>query len=349
MPQITVNDKSQLSKLQRRFNNTIQKINALKNKLAARQAVLEQARARMESELRPLILKIVESRVELVKLLDRSYNLAVFKKREKDKIAYLIEDISFQLIENYGVEEVIALHDKYAPATHAEVVAQEEEAAKEITANMFRMFGVEVDADDFDDVEQLQSKMQQQLEEEDQERVQQRAGQKKTKAQLAKEEKMKTEMQNISKASRRVYTNLVKLLHPDKEQDEEVKVWKEEAMKQVTQAYEKDDFFELLRLQMAYIAEHEKQIDQLPEDQLKYYLKLLQEQYQELEEQEYLFNIGPDAGFYFQYGGTPKQMDQKFGTAKNDLKKELKQLKQDLQHLEEPAYLRAFLKEVRFS
>jgi hypothetical protein len=349
VPQIKLKDKSQLSKLQRQFNSKVNKINTLKKDLAERQALLAQARARVETNLRPLLGQIVEKRIELVKLLDRSYGLSIFRKREKDKISFLIEDISYNLIEAHGVEELIALHDKYAELTHADAVKQAEEEAKEMTQDMFRnVFGMDVDIADLDDLDQLESRMEQQLEEQERERAAKKATRKKTKAQLAKEEKMKSDMHNISKASRRVYTDLVKLLHPDKEQDASVKAWKEEAMKEITSAYNRDDFFELLRLRMEYIKEEEKGLDQLPEDQLKYYLKILNEQVRDLEAQQFDFYTSPDASFYFQYCGPPQQMEQKFGTAKNDLKKELKQLKQDLQNLEEPAYLRAFLKELRF-
>lgn len=348
VPQITVQEKSPLSKLQRQFNSKIKKINTLKKNLAEREALVVQARARAETELGPIMGQLVEKRIELVKLLDRSYALSVFRKREKDKIAYLIEDISYSLIEAHGVEELIPLHDKYAAMPHADAVKQAEEDARELTQDMFRsVFGLEVEVDDLDNFDQIEDKILQQLEERERERAEKKSGRKKTKAQLAKEEKLKAEMDNISKASRRVYTDLVKLLHPDKEQDEATKAWKEEAMKQITHAYKQDDFFELLRLRMEHIPEQDKNLDQLPEDQLKYYLKLLNEQVRDLEDQQYAFFSGPDAGFYHQYCGNPKQMDQKFGTAKNDLKKELKQLKQDLQNLEEPSYLRAFLKELR--
>ena len=106
VPQIYA-DKSRLSRTQRQFNNKIEKINTLKKGLAEQQALLEQARARVETDLRPLLGQIVEKRIELVKLLDRSYGLSIWRKREKDKIAYLIEDISYNMIEAHGVEELI--------------------------------------------------------------------------------------------------------------------------------------------------------------------------------------------------------------------------------------------------
>lgn len=46
-----------------------------------------------------------------------------------------------------------------------------------------------------------------------------------------------------------LYKKLVKLIHPDREQDEKVKALKEEAMKKLTVAYENRDLMELMRLE----------------------------------------------------------------------------------------------------
>ncbi|MCC9167169.1 J domain-containing protein [Pontibacter harenae] len=349
VPQISAKDKSQLSKLQRQFNNKIDKINKLKQKLVERQKVLDHAQARVQEEIRPLIMQLVDGRVKMVKLLDRSYDKSLFKKRERDKIAMLIEDLSYTLIEAYGVEELIELHDKYADVSYEDAARQAEEESREITEDMLRnVFGLDIELDENSSFDDLQSQMEQQFDEREKEQEKKQSARKKTATQLAKEEKMKAEMENISKASRRVYTELAKMLHPDREKDEAARVWKEEAMKKVTQAYKQDDFFELLRLQMEYMENQDQNLDQLSEQQLKYYLKILNEQAKDLEDEDYEFNFSPDADFYRQYCGTPKQMDQKFGTARNELKKQLTQLKQDIQNFEDPAYLRAFLKEFRF-
>lgn len=349
VPQITVEAKSPVSKLQRQFNNKIKKINKLKEKIAKKQAIMAQAQARVQAEIQPLFGKLVEKRIELVKLLDRLYDLPFFKKREKEKIAYLIEDISYDLIEKYKVEELIEVYDKYAVTSYADAMKQADEEAREMAEDLLRnAFGLDIDMDDVESLEDLEKKVEEQFDQQEKEREEKKSARKKTKAQLAKEEKMKAEMNNISKASRRVYTELAKVLHPDKEKDEATKAWKEEAMKKVTQAYKQDDFFELLRLQMEYIESQGENLNQLSEEQLRYYLKILNEQAKELEEEDYSFSFGFDAHFYHQYCGTPKQMDQKIGSARNSLERELQQLNQDLQEFEEPANLRAFLKELRF-
>lgn len=348
IPQIAVKDKTALAKLQRQFNSKIKKINTLKDSLQETEKVLQVARQRVHKELQPLLDKILESRIAFVKLLDRSYNLPYFRKREKEKLGLLIADMSYDLISGYGVEEFTELHDKYADKTHAEYEAEADEMAKGMAESMLKdVFGLDLEIDDLNDLEKVQSQIEQQLEEKQQASQTRRPGRKKTKAQLEKEEKAKAEMANISKASRRIYTDLVKLLHPDKELDPGARAWKEEAIKKVTQAYKQDDFFELLRMQMEFIEDQDRGLDLLSEQQLKYYIKMLNDQIRELEDEHYARTgggFGPGADFYYRYCGSPKQMDQKFGQEKRELKKELTQFRHDLQAFESPKNLREFLK-----
>ena len=303
----------------------------------------------MHKELQPLLDQILVHRIQFVKLLDRMHALPYFRKKEKEKLSVLISDIAYELIDRHGMDELTELHDRHADKTHAEYKEEADDMAKDMAQNMFKgIFGIDVELDDLSDFEKVQSQIEQQLEEKEQAHQTRQKTRKKSKAQLEKEEKAKAEMANISKASRRIYTDLVKLLHPDKEQDEAARTWKEEAIKKVTLAYQQDDFFELLRLQMEYLAEQDQGLNQLPEQQLQYYIKMLNDQIRELEDEHYARTGGIGFGndFYFRYCGPPKLMDQKFAREKRELKKELTQLQKDLQEFESPKSLREFLREV---
>lgn len=346
-PQIAVTDKNQLSKLQQQFNKKVKQIEKLKQDMAAREESINLAKKRIEKELKPITSKIIEKRVELVKLLDEAYPLTFFRKREKEKLAYLISDIAFDLVDKYGREDMLEIHDKYSDLSFEETIAEEEEDARFIAEQLISdVFGVDIQVDDLDDFDSIQAQLDREMEQREQEK-QKRQKNRKTKAQLAKEAKAKAELQNISKASRRVYTELAKLLHPDAEQDPEVRIWKEEAMKRVTQAYHHDDFFELLRLQMEFTQEQSQVLNKLPDEQLKYYIKILSDQIRELQYELDDFRFTPEAQLLHQFGGTPKQMDQKFKYAKEDLNAELQQLTRDLRNLQDPQEIRQLLKELR--
>ncbi len=113
----------------------------------------------------------------------------------------------------------------------------------------------------------------------------QREAKKKTAAQVAKELKEEQEAKNIGQASRKIYTELVKQFHPDKEHDELERERKTEIMKRITVAYEKNDLFDLLKLQLEYLQIDKNHINKLADDKLKYYNKILKEQLEELQDE----------------------------------------------------------------
>jgi hypothetical protein len=98
---------------------------------------------------------------------------------------------------------------------------------------------------------------------------------KKTKKQQEAEEAM-------NKPLRQIYTSLVKILHPDSEQDEALKLKKTDIMKEVTEAYEKADLFKLLSLQMEHGIVGEDKLSTVDASILKVYIKILKEKRDEL-------------------------------------------------------------------
>ncbi|WP_299822348.1 J domain-containing protein [uncultured Pontibacter sp.] len=338
-PQITTPDNQKLSTLQQEFNHKTEQIEQLKQELDTRRQSINLAQRRIEKELRPIIQQQLEKRVELARLLDEAYALPLFSFREKEKLAILIENITFDLISNYERKDMLELHDKYAELTYAERTAfAAEDEGKTILDEEPSI------EDELDDYERIQAELDREMERREQEK-QNRQKSRKTKAQLAKEAQAKAELSNISKASRRVYTELAKQLHPDKEQDETKRAWKDEAMKRVTHAYHHDDFFELLRLQMEFMQEQGQPLEALPDEQLQHYIKILTDQVDELKATLHTLATEPDSGFYTRFCGTAKQMDQKFKSAKEDLHRELEQLKQNLRTLQnDPQMIKVLLK-----
>lgn len=343
-PQIASPDHRRLSQLQQEFNRKVAQIEQLKQELATRRDSMDLAQKRIEKELRPIIMQQVAQRVALVHLLDDAFALPLFSFREKEKLAQLIASISLDLIQNYEREDLIALHDRYAEVPYAERAAyldEEENFTEQGIADEEE--AIPDNWDELDEFERLQAQLDREEEARERSRQYRQKG-RKTKAQQEKEAKAKAELSNISKASRRVYTDLAKQLHPDKEQDETKRAWKEEAMKRVTQAYHHDDFFELLRLQMEFLQEQGQALDKLPDEQLAYYIRLLDDQVSELQTELNSFIFGPNAAFYDRFCGSPKQMNQKFKQAKEGLAYELEQLKQNLRVLQDPVQIKVILK-----
>ncbi|WP_205499931.1 J domain-containing protein [Rufibacter psychrotolerans] len=346
LPQFSPQAKATLSQLQQQFNASIQTIDQLKARMAERARVTEIIRGRVQQEIHPLVQQMVASRVALVKLLDDAYQTQDFPRLEREKLATFLREQTMHLIHHYQTDELGDILQRYSQP--ADPPHQAPAQVKSETQHLLKqVLGLDVNLEDLADMEAFQARLDQQMQEEQERREAQRAHRQKTKAQQAKQAKAKVEMESISKASRRLYTTLAKLLHPDRERDPAARLWKEEAMKQVTLAYHQDDFFELLRLQMEFMHEQEQVLAQVPEEQLTYYVKLLQEQIQELEDEQSNYYIGPEAQLYHDFGGTPKQIEAKFRSAKKGLREEIKDLEVALGTFQDPAAVLEFLKSLK--
>ncbi|ALJ00003.1 hypothetical protein [Rufibacter tibetensis] len=344
LPQFVPQEKATLSELQHQFNASIQTIDQLKIKLAEREKIIDQARARVQKEVQPLVREMVTHRVAMVQLLDEAYHQEDFPRLEKEKLEAFIKDQASIMVHHYGAEELAELLQRYEVPTPTNSEANASKVKEETQSLLKNVLGLEVNLQDLSDLEAFQAKLDQQMQEEQEKREAQRTQRQKSKAQQAKEAKAKTQLQSISKASRRLYTTLAKLLHPDRERDATARLWKEEAMKKVTIAYHQDDFFELFRLQLEFMQEQEHVLKQVPEDQLTYYVQLLQEQITELEDEHSNYYMGQDAHLYHDFGGTPKQMEAKFRSAKKGLREEIQQLEYALNDFQDPAAVLDFLK-----
>jgi hypothetical protein len=105
--------------------------------------------------------------------------------------------------------------------------------------------------------------------------------------QLEKEKRDKEIEDTKNKSISIIYKQLAKILHPDLERDENLRIEKEEYMKQLNVAYKKKDIHTLLKLELMWIHKVENADNKLTDDKLKIYIEVLTEQVRELEENEY--------------------------------------------------------------
>ncbi len=340
----------ELSKSQKQFNRYVKQINDMKAELESVKSQLQAVQSRIHAEIAPLEKKLIGKKKELIYLLDRSYKLKFFRKREKENIAEIILTQSYDLIHSAGLEELEEIHRKYAAIMGLDEEDQEEGEDEEslLKGMLENMFGVEMDENQkFESPEELFEHLKGKLDEKQAQHQEKKGKRKKTPAQLAKEERIREEAKNITRASRTIYTELVKALHPDREPDEAEKRRKTEIMHRVTEAYEQNDLFELLRLRIEFLTRGKGEGDQLADDHLKYFNKILKEQVDELSNELFQVKGGFDLlgnNLYYRFCGNAKEMDAKFKRETGRIKKMIKSLDEDLQLMEDPAYVRSFLK-----
>lgn len=350
--------KDNLSKPQKEFNRLTRKIETLEKDLVDYREAATRIQQRIQKDLLPLQTEYHQQRANLVRAFDRAYESGSFKANERKKLADVILNLAFNLISEYGLDDLKPIYDKYDPdgfdATNAEADGMASDAMKEMYSEMF---GVEFDDDtDVSSPEKLAEQLRQKLEEqqasyeENRRQTQERHAQRpKTKKQLEREAKKQTEERSITKAVRTVYMDLVKAFHPDREPDEDEKVRKTEVMHRITEAYEKSDLLALLRLQLEYNRIDQNHLETLAEEQLKYYNKILKEQTKELEEQLYSLQsqLSSISGQPFYAVSSPAALEISFKSDVQELKRSIKSLKSDLTAFQDFTVMKQWLKSYR--
>lgn len=348
LPVITGHQQQPLSDLQEQFNHSIERIKALKKKIEALKAVTNTYFTRFESEIFPLEDQIIAERVSFVETLDKAYQGRYFRPIEKLAIQDIIQHEAFNLINDYGLDELIELHDRHSPESYQEII-ENSEAVNQAFAQTFieEMFGVDLDEmgnlDDPENMARLEEEVQKKIKE--RERVYQEKRKRNENQELI-EEQLREEAQKLSKTSRAIYTSLVKALHPDGELDENEKLRKTELMKKVTEAYQNNDFFALLKLQIEY-TQGNTNIENLQDDQLKYYNKVLTNQVRDLQEDVFMFAYPPPPlnQVFFDMDVSQTTLKDQFRMGVLKFEQELEEIKSNRHYIQNNHNLRKFLRE----
>jgi len=287
----------------------------------------------------------------MVYALDRQYADKLFKKRDKEKIGHLISDICDDLISEYGIEELKPLHDKYSDFEYDALKQDADELAGEFLKSMVQdLYGVDLGDDlDVSSPEKFHAflrDLQEKETENQRHSVNSQTKRKKTKKQLEKENRLQQEEQNISQSIREVYRKLTSALHPDRESDPAERERKTGIMQQVNAAYAKKDLLRLLELQLQAEQIDQSHLNNITEDRLKSFNKILKGQLAELQlEIQQLqspfihqMNLSPDSVI------TPKVVLLRLRYDIREIKANITTLKNELKIFQTPAILKAWLK-----
>lgn len=356
---ITPKKGSKLTRDQQWFNARVKKLQKLQKELAEKKELVPQIQSYYHEHLASLTEEIGNKRGQvLLGLFDikKKFGLA---KKEKETLYEMYEKTAWGLIENHRQEALIPYMKEVMGNTYEEMKEMEQEEGRRMMKQMAKEeMGLDMDFSDFnmDDLkdpaklaelfQNVGESMKEKLEGEQKGKASaQTASQKKA------EEKKKEETKNLTKTMKSVYNELVKALHPDKEQDEKERELKTQQMQEVTQAYKEEDFVTLLNLRLRILGKgHSEDLEKLSAKELKVYNKLLLEQIKEiefvLEEFKYageFSDINP-AAEYYQFGkGAFEEIDDE----KIRLKEEISALNKELEMVKTRVGAKKLLKEIR--
>jgi flagellar biosynthesis GTPase FlhF len=297
---------------------------------------MDQIQVKITSEIFPLEKKLIEVQVKKIFYLDALFQQNIFKKRDNDTLSEMIFERTTEFIsrtESPELEDIFTRHNDGISFEDANEEASKK-ASETLKESFSSIFGMKFDEDaDLSDPEKFQEYIDQQVAAEEAEYEARKANKKKTAKQIEKEEKQQQEAKNLNKTSRQIYMELVKAFHPDREKDELEKERKTLLMHRITEANEKDDLFELLRLRLELLG---TDFEHSNDESLKYYVKLLKQQVAELEQEiAGLTSFGQSSFFgpslYERFGSD------KYQSLENKFKKEIANLKKIIKDEEKQA------------
>ena len=351
---VTGHDQPKLSKGQQAFNKLIKQIEKKRAQLTDWETAIPLYQQKYTSELLPLVNGLMDMQVKFLHSLDRACDHTEIKKSERGMIASLIVELAGELLASRDDKELNAVYNKHS---HSDYDKKEAANIKGMKAMMEDVLGVDL-GDDFDmsspeDLfKRVQAQMAEELEQENAERQAWevlRPKRKKSAKQLAKEAQLKAEEQQVSLSIREVYRKLASALHPDREPDAQERKRKTALMQRVNEAYEKRDLLQLLKLQLELEHIDQATVNNISEDRLKHYNKILKEQLEELDQE--IFHV--EGGFMAQFGINPFDSVSP-GTIMRDLATEIagvqhtiRDLKKDVIAFEDIKKVKAWLKKVR--
>ncbi len=283
-----------LSRLQTQFNSYTQKIDALKQFITQAKANIDFGRKLYNEKIVPIHAKMRQVDIDIIYLLDEHFEAPKTNKSLKKNISYyMVAELPQIISMTEDSEKLEKIYQKHNGASYKDELNEQNDATNDRIKEMFGFDMTNPDERDeffkqnasgnlFENLFGGNKNNQKSAKNENHE---QRESKKKTAGQIAKELKAEEEAKNIGQASRKIYTELVKQFHPDKEHDELERERKTEIMKRITQAYEKNDLFDLLKLQLEYLQIDKGHINKLADDKLKYYNKILKEQLEELQDE----------------------------------------------------------------
>ncbi|MDP2827719.1 MAG: molecular chaperone DnaJ [Sulfuricellaceae bacterium] len=336
-----------LSKGQKTFNSLIKQIEKKRAQLAEWEAAIAAYQQKHASEMMPLATKAVDLQVELVRKLDHAIGQKGLTKTERRMIRDLITELAGGLVGQRDDAELKAIYNKHSQSDY-----DSEEAAYMggMKTMLEESLGFELGDDvDISSPEDVLQRLYAQFEAEQQAQEEGRAKKKKTAKQLAKEAKQEAEEKQTSLSIREVYRKLTSALHPDREPDPQERARKTALMQRANLAYEKNNLLQLLELQLELEHIDQAAINNLSEDRLKHYNKILREQLGELDqeigyvEQGFImtFNLSPFMNL------SPGVIQRELAAGIVRVKHAIRDLKKDLLAFEDIKNLKSWLKNMR--
>jgi hypothetical protein len=274
-----------VSRARKQFNTLIKKLEATRLRLAAWKETMPVIMRQAEQEFAPLARAYSVQQRAMVLLFDQMFQHKSMGKKDRAKLADLICSITLELLAAGDDAELKDIYNRHSGGDF-DAEADEEGAALKDMMEIF--LGVEMDAGvDLRSPEAMYEALSAQMgqrDEQERQAAQTRAAKRRKPAgTLAREQRQAAEAGQLKQTLRDIFRKLVSDLHPDREPDVAERARKTALMQRVNSAYAANDLLGLLELQLEIEQIDQAGLNNLSEDRIKQYNKILEGQLREIE------------------------------------------------------------------
>ncbi len=340
---------AQATPAQKRFNQLVTQTETLARKIETARQMTDAHRSAYASSIAPLQKERDDHMRQMALWLAERLQRKGLTAKQKE----IANEILCGLAGPLGVRgdaNMQALHDAHSLDSLADT---EKDAAADMQRMMEEMLGEPLGDGDtaFDSMEALlhaaRQKMLAQEAQHQTAREQRAAAKKKKPAQLKKEEQAAAQAKDADSALRTLYRQLASALHPDREQDPQEQVRKTALMKEANAAYERRDLLALLQLQLQADLADADHVATMAQEKLsaltalvKERVAVLNDELQMLQHQAMVeFDLPPHAPF------SEASLKHYLLLQRQDLQADIAMMEQDLQRVQDDAYLKRWLKQ----
>jgi hypothetical protein len=288
--------------------------------------------------------------------LDQALDLGKLTKPERRKMTALLTQLADELLATDDDAAIKALYNKHSGADYDEAQADDQATLK---SAMEHVFGFDLGDDvDLNSPQEFMARAEAKLREKhaaeeaaEQAQQQRQAQRKKSPKQLEKEAREQADAQQLRQSLREIYRKLASALHPDRETDPQERERKTGLMQRLNQAYDKNNLLLMLELQLELEHIDQNHINNVGEERLKHYNKILREQLAELQHEILRVESGFLAQFMFDpYDDpTPDTIMHSLAADIAAVRLDIRDRQRDLAALDDIKTLKAWLKGLRMS
>lgn len=346
-------DAGPLSRVRKQFNTLVKKLEAERVKLALWRDELPRIHALADSEYSPLVRTFDAHRRRLLLLLDQAHSDKSMGKKDREKLVEVICATALDLMQIDEEDQTIKeIYNKHSGSDFDLEMDEEKAFMREMLG---AATGIELDDDtDFSSPQAFFEAMRDKMEEREREegQKQEKTGQARPAkaAKLnAREARHQAEELKLKQSVRDIFRKLASALHPDRETDAAERGRKTELMQRANVAYAANDLLGLLELQLEVDQIDQTGLDNLSDDRIKQYNRILGGQIDEIKSEINALEttLSLDIGWELGRRLTPKAMMQALRVDIAEMQASIEHIAADLDSFSDIKKLKAWLKHYR--